>query len=463
MHSKRVFWSSVLCVLLGGCADVDGQPEDAEDVSEVSERIEQQNLAAGKPATQSSTLYPFSAARAVDSNTDGHFPNGSVTHTGFDPQAWWQVDLGAVTDIGKVVLYNRTDGDTGGRLANFDVLLSNDGTNWQMVASFPGIASASTELSIIGSGRFVRVRLRGTEVLSLAEVQVFAPASEQKAWTPCALEGATCSFSGAKAVRYGASGSYVTKIALNSIGCDNATFGDPSPFTPKSCSYIDVLWSTCAVENGTCAIPANSMVRYGANGTYTYQYASSSVACNNATFGDPSYGTVKHCDVASVSTSTCQIASNEYGIDHGLSWGFAPQDVQTWWLNNNCDTRPVLSNTCQIASNEYGIDHGMTWGFAPQDVRTWWINNNCNTRPPFSACQTASNEYGIDHGLSWGFAPQDVRTWWVNTNCNTRPASSNTCQTASNEYGIDHGLSWGFAPQDVRDWWVNTNCNTRPQ
>lgn len=33
MHSKHVYWSSVLCVLLGACTGLDSQPEDTENVS----------------------------------------------------------------------------------------------------------------------------------------------------------------------------------------------------------------------------------------------------------------------------------------------------------------------------------------------------------------------------------------------------------------------------------------------
>ena len=50
------------------------------------------NLAQGRPATQSSTLYGGVAGRAVDGNTDGHYSDSSTTHTaghgGNDPQAW---------------------------------------------------------------------------------------------------------------------------------------------------------------------------------------------------------------------------------------------------------------------------------------------------------------------------------------------------------------------------------------
>src|SRR6185369_12942796 len=65
------------------------------------------NVAAGKPATQSSTF--TSAALAVDGNTNGDFAAGSVTHTHSDPAPWWEVDLGAQYAVSQVKLFNRTD------------------------------------------------------------------------------------------------------------------------------------------------------------------------------------------------------------------------------------------------------------------------------------------------------------------------------------------------------------------
>src|SRR5262249_55935006 len=88
------------------------------------------NLALGKTATQSSTAFGGDAARAVDGNVDGDFFAGSVTSTEHEAQAWWQVDLGAMTDIGEVVIYNRTD-CCSERLADFDVLVSRDGVAWR--------------------------------------------------------------------------------------------------------------------------------------------------------------------------------------------------------------------------------------------------------------------------------------------------------------------------------------------
>jgi hypothetical protein len=84
------------------------------------------------------------------------------------------VDLGGVKPIGEVVLYNRTD-CCSVRLSNFDILISNDGITWQTAVGFPWLAPARTVLPVQASARFVRVRLRGTDYLTLAEVRIFAP------------------------------------------------------------------------------------------------------------------------------------------------------------------------------------------------------------------------------------------------------------------------------------------------
>jgi hypothetical protein len=138
--------------------------------------------------------------------------------------------------------------------------------------------------------------------------------STTPSWTDCAGENGVCSFSGTRQVRYGANGSYAYKSATDSIGCNNATFGDPIYGTYKSCSYATstttttapvtttvaapTSWTACAGENGTCSFTGTHQVRYGANNTYAYKSATGAIACDNATFGDPAYGVVKSCDYA---------------------------------------------------------------------------------------------------------------------------------------------------------------------
>lgn len=139
------------------------------------------NVALGRPATQSSTLYT-SAAAAVDGNTNGNFGSASTTHTDFTAQPWWQVDLGSVQNIGSIKLWNRTD-CCGDRLSNFYVLVSDTPfTSTDLMATLgqpgvsnyytPGQAPVSHTVGVGRTGRYVRVQLAGTNFLSLAEVQV---------------------------------------------------------------------------------------------------------------------------------------------------------------------------------------------------------------------------------------------------------------------------------------------------
>ncbi len=59
------------------------------------------------------------------------------------------------------------------------------------------------------------------------------------AWIFCADEGDDCTFPGTKTIRYGESGYYVTQILTNSTPCDNDTFGDPIYGTYKHCHCWD--------------------------------------------------------------------------------------------------------------------------------------------------------------------------------------------------------------------------------
>lgn len=141
------------------------------------------DLASGKPATESSVVAP--ASLAVDGNTDGNFFDNSVTHTGLDANAWWQVDLQSTATINSVVVWGRTD-CCGDRLSDYWVFVSNtpfsasdtpstlqtrSGTYSSHQTSAP---SPSTTIQFGGvSGRYVRVQLSGTNYLSLSELQVF--------------------------------------------------------------------------------------------------------------------------------------------------------------------------------------------------------------------------------------------------------------------------------------------------
>jgi len=65
------------------------------------------NVAVAGTATQSSVGSNGTADRAVDGNTSGVYEENTVTHTATEANPWWEVDLGAVKSVDKIVLYNR--------------------------------------------------------------------------------------------------------------------------------------------------------------------------------------------------------------------------------------------------------------------------------------------------------------------------------------------------------------------
>jgi len=143
------------------------------------------NWALSGTATQSSTLSPAVAGRAIDNNTDGNWANNSITHTYADAEAWWHVDLGSVRSIASIQLWNRTD-CCSNRLSNFYVFVSDvpfTSTSVSATIAQSGVSNYFTSgeggyptTKTIGrTGRYVRVQLAATDYLSLAEVKVWGP------------------------------------------------------------------------------------------------------------------------------------------------------------------------------------------------------------------------------------------------------------------------------------------------
>ena len=134
-----------------------------------------ENIAWKKQATQSSTAYGGNANRALDGNTNSSYSQNSITHTNFEKQAWWQVDLGRNEQVGLVRLFNRGDGELAKRLSNFDVILYNENNEELSRQYIQQLTSNQLNVQFNGKiGRYVRVQLHHEhQALSLAEVEVF--------------------------------------------------------------------------------------------------------------------------------------------------------------------------------------------------------------------------------------------------------------------------------------------------
>jgi hypothetical protein len=186
------------------------------------------DLALGKTATQSSTVAP--ASRAVDGNTDGDYWNGSVSHTGADANAWWQVDLGASYSINAVTLWNRTD-CCGDRLSDYWVFVSDTpfastdtpATLQSRTATWGAhqttAPAPSATVTPNSQGRYVRVQLAGTNNLQLGEVQVYGstPGVAVAPATATLGPGATQQFTATIAGSPGAAVNWSLSPALGSI------------------------------------------------------------------------------------------------------------------------------------------------------------------------------------------------------------------------------------------------------
>ena len=144
------------------------------------------NLAQGRVATQSSTYAEGSnvwvAGRAVDGTVNTVAAGNSMSSTNYEANPWWQVDLGESQAINTIQIYNRTDGSMQ-RLSNFYVFISdtdltgssygtlvNDATIRKIWVA--GQAPTGLTLAPFTRGRYVRIQLSGTDLLTLPEVVV---------------------------------------------------------------------------------------------------------------------------------------------------------------------------------------------------------------------------------------------------------------------------------------------------
>lgn len=137
------------------------------------------NLALGGTATQSSNYSSDLglAQLAIDGNTSGVWGHQSVTHTQNEYRPWWQVRLDKDQAIGEIKIWNRTD-CYATRLRNFDVFVYNEAGDLaykETIADTPNSSITITPKGAIGSR--VRIKLKDTNPLSLAEVQIYGVSS----------------------------------------------------------------------------------------------------------------------------------------------------------------------------------------------------------------------------------------------------------------------------------------------
>jgi len=116
------------------------------------------------------------AAGGVDGVKDGKWG----FHTEHEKNPWWQVDLGQMTALGRIVLWNRCDGGFAARNGRIVVLLSADGKEYKPIYQHDGTVflgfTDNKPLSVdlqSSTARFVRLALKGASYFHLDEVEVY--------------------------------------------------------------------------------------------------------------------------------------------------------------------------------------------------------------------------------------------------------------------------------------------------
>ncbi|XP_066270828.1 fucolectin-6-like [Branchiostoma lanceolatum] len=136
------------------------------------------NIAAKRPAVQSSTDFKGDAARAVDGDRNPIYGRRSCTHTAMEHNPWWRVDLGSSRCVDRVVIVKRQPPQFGDWLNGFKVYVG-DNPNVMENHSCGGTQSVTGKDVITVScggltGRYVGIALpHKRQYLILCEVEVY--------------------------------------------------------------------------------------------------------------------------------------------------------------------------------------------------------------------------------------------------------------------------------------------------
>ncbi len=167
------------------------------------------NIARWGVASQSTVGWDGLPSKAIDGNTSGVFPEGSITHTGQgDPTPWLEIHLFGPSFVESIALWNRTD-CCSERLTNFKLsaFALDESCNPQLIFeetyfddnTFPVTTETPFTIELEEEGvSSIRIERLGTPedypgqfFLSLAEVQIFGEGPEPGDVQECPAEGDT--------------------------------------------------------------------------------------------------------------------------------------------------------------------------------------------------------------------------------------------------------------------------------
>jgi hypothetical protein len=148
-------------------------------------------FAQGGVVAKTPAATPVTTAQDAAGGVDG-VKNGSYGfHTASaEKDPWWQVDLGAVVPLDRVVVYNRTDGTTAPRTRSLEILVA-DGPGKEFKTVYrhrgePFFGARENKPLVVSlkeqkvAARIVRLQVPGTCSFALDEIEAYAAADPAK-------------------------------------------------------------------------------------------------------------------------------------------------------------------------------------------------------------------------------------------------------------------------------------------
>ncbi len=126
-------------------------------------RYAEQSLAKGCAATQSSTIRSFTADRAVNGDI-----LSAITSTQLSDAPWWQVDLGSVKDVSRVIFVDRPNAEE--HTKSLVIEASVDGEKWRRLYNRNGrMHHYMVDRVWEGQARYFRVSLAERGILTFKQ------------------------------------------------------------------------------------------------------------------------------------------------------------------------------------------------------------------------------------------------------------------------------------------------------
>jgi hypothetical protein len=118
---------------------------------------------------------------------------------------------------------------------------------------------------------------------------------------------------------------------------------NPPPQAPQP-------WQRCAGQDDICRVNGEALVRYGAEGRYTYKLVRNRIICDHQEFGDPAFGLHKQCEV------TYDPRERDHARQQLTDWVACGQEGETCRFTG-------------MARVRYGMDGRYTYRTATHSIR----------------------------------------------------------------------------------------------